>query len=130
MIDGVSLLPLLKGNDEPVHEDLFFEYGVTRVVSDGQWKYIAFRYTGEQIERMKSGGVKQALGTMGIQHDFKVGVYHQPHWYDPDQLFDLENDPLEQNNFADDPAFAKELGIMQAKLKIYLDRSSTQSRLK
>ena len=122
VIDGTSLLPLLKGTDEPVHDDLFFEYGVTRAVSDGKWKYIAFRYTTEQIEEMQSGEVKQPLGTMGNLHDFKVGVYHQPHWYDPDQLFDLENDPLEQNNLVDDPAYAPQLKTMQAKLKIYLDR--------
>ena len=122
IIDGTSLLPLLKGEDKPVHEDLFFEYGVTRAVSAGKWKYIAFRYTDEQIEQMKSGGLKQPLGTMGGLHDFKVGVYHQPHWYDPNQLFDLEKDPLEQNNLADDPAFREQLEMMQAKLKKYLDR--------
>lgn len=122
IMDGTSLLPLLKGEDQPVHEDLFFEYGVTRAVSDGKWKYIAFRYTDEQVEEMKSGAVKQALSTMGNLHDFRVGVYHQPHWYDPDQLFDLENDPHEQNNLAGDPAYADQLKIMHAKLQKYLDR--------
>ncbi len=122
VIDGVSLLPILKGKDHPIHEDLFFEYGVTRAVSDGQWKYIAFRYTDEQIEKMENGEVKRILGTMGNLHDFQVGVYHQPHWYAPDQLFNLENDPHEQNNLANDPAYAEQLKIMQAKLKTYLDR--------
>jgi len=122
VIDGVSLLPLLKGKDETIHEDLFFEYGVTRAVSDGKWKPIAFRYTAEQIEQMKSEQIERPLGTMGNLHDFHVGVYPQPHWYDPDQLFDLENDPLEQNNLADDPAYAEQLKPMQAKLQKYLDR--------
>jgi len=122
VIDGTSLLPLLKGEDKPLHEDLFFEYGVTRAVSNGKWKYIAFRYTEEQIEQMKNGQLEKPLGTMGNMHDFNVGVYHQPHWYDPDQLFDLENDPLEQNNLAADPAFAGRLEIMQARLRNHLDR--------
>jgi arylsulfatase A-like enzyme len=120
VIDGTSFLPLLKGADRPVHEDLYFEYGVQRAVSDGKWKYIALRYTPEQIEQMRNGKVDRILGTMGNLHDFRVGVYYQPNWYDPDQLYDLESDPTEQNNLAADPAFAGVLKTMQAKLEKYL----------
>ena len=36
---------------------------------------------------------------------------------DPDQMFDLENDPLELVNLADDPAYAKQADSFRAKIE-------------
>lgn len=43
-------------------------------------------------------------------------------YFDPDQLYDLENDPLETKNLAGDPAYANVLKDMQTLLKSYLNK--------
>jgi len=50
----------------------------------------------------------------GIRY-FNSGVF--PHYFDPDQLYDLEADPCEQNNLAGDPACAPILADLKEKLR-------------
>jgi len=42
-------------------------------------------------------------------------------YFDPDQLYDLNTDPFESNNLADDPAYAQTLKELQDQLAEYLD---------
>jgi N-sulfoglucosamine sulfohydrolase len=44
---------------------------------------------------------------------------HRPRW----ELYDLENDPWESTNLADDPQYADALGELQAKLKTWQKRT-------
>ena len=56
---------------------------------------------------------------------------YMKHYFDPDQLYDLENDPLETHNLANDPAYADILKEMKAVLKSYLNKlPGTFSELK
>ncbi len=44
VIDGKSFKPILEGSNEPIHESVYSEIGVTRAITraDG-WKYLAYR---------------------------------------------------------------------------------------
>jgi len=44
-----------------------------------------------------------------------------PGYYDRDQLYNIAKDPDEQNNLANDPAYATKLYEMKSELKKYLD---------
>ncbi len=42
-------------------------------------------------------------------------------FFDPDQLYDLEADPIEENNLASDVAYEQVLQEMKTELQLYLD---------
>jgi arylsulfatase A-like enzyme len=120
--DGINQLPSLTRN-EPVREIVFLEFGSTRSVSDGRWKYIALRPTEEDLafgERLgvpvghwgKREGESRFLGL--ANHGWRrenLEIY--PHYFDKDQLYDLERDPFETNNLAGNPEFRLILERMQ-----------------
>ncbi len=43
-IDGKSFMKVIENSDQPFRKYIFAESGNTRSVSDGEFKYIAFRY--------------------------------------------------------------------------------------
>jgi arylsulfatase A-like enzyme len=118
--DGTSFVPLLKGSDTILHDDLYFEFGTTRGVSTKKWKYISFRYTKEDLAKMKSGKAENAPD-YNHGHWLQLGMKYYPAFWDADQLFDLEYDPEEQYNLAGDPAYAEILKEMRDRLKTYLE---------
>lgn len=88
-LDGLSLVPLLKGEKEKVRDTLFFAYrDFGRAVQDGRWKL--------------------------IEHDVKGRR--------TTQLFDLEADPWETKNLADDAGSAKELSRLREELAAWRRR--------
>ncbi len=120
VLDGESLLPILKGENKEIHEDLFVEYGICRGVVTKKWKYFVLSHTDEMINKMKNGDVSVALGTMGDLGHF-IGPNYQPHWFDHFQLYDLENDPTEQINLAGKEDFKEIEAEMKARLQNRLD---------
>ena len=148
LMDGTSLMPLLRGQAEAVHDSLCFEIGYTRAVCTQKWKYLAFRIppsrqlnpeqrrkmlekyaanklkTEDRVVKNRPGEPLSHLGYPGGQNTERHGpmsryrnVYH-----DPDQLFDLENDPGETRNLATDPKSATVLAEMKARLRRHLAR--------
>lgn len=119
--DGASFLPLLDGTADEIHEDLYFEIGTFRGVSTKKWKYIELRHRKPDIERMENGEVDVAVDAYRATPCMaaKTGVYHYPSYFDPDQLYDLEADPHEQNNLVDDPACADIVKEMRERLHGY-----------
>jgi arylsulfatase A-like enzyme len=117
-IDGVSLRPILREPTSAVRDDLYLEIGLTRglVTADG-WKYIALRKPPEwQCE------TKGHLGLPEIYHMEGYTISHHPvHYFDADQLYDLNADPQERRNLARDrhatPANRARLAAMQARLR-------------
>jgi hypothetical protein len=51
------------------------------------------------------------------QGQSQIALTRYPHYFDPDQLYDLKNDPYEMNNLAYEPAYADTLESMEARLK-------------
>jgi arylsulfatase A-like enzyme len=65
-VDGRSIWPQLTGeSNTEVHEDLFFEFGYSRGVLAGDWKYIAIRFPEELTDKMKNGETNRAFALRG-----------------------------------------------------------------
>jgi arylsulfatase A-like enzyme len=122
-LDGKSWVPLLTGEVEQLHDDLFFEFGYARAVFAGPWTYIALRYPQPLIDAMASGELDEAPNHINqrLQGQMNVAIETYPAYFDPDQLFNVEDDPNEQHNLADDPAYADVLAEMKVRLQRYLD---------
>lgn len=122
-VDGVSWMPLLDGDTDSLHDDLFFEFGYTRAVWAGKWKYIALRYPQRLLDAMAAGDLDEAPNhtNQRMQGQMNVAIAAYPHYFDPDQLYDTEADPDAQHNLADDPAYAEVLERMKSRLQRYLD---------
>ncbi|MDP6637378.1 MAG: sulfatase-like hydrolase/transferase [Phycisphaerae bacterium] len=145
-MDGVSLTPLLAGGDNPVHKSLYFEIGDSRAVIKDGWKYLAVRHT-DRINKMSLAERKRLLDAATRNHA-KVGkkwkvtdpeapfahmgnypggndgdqrcIAARPHYFDPDQLFDLSKDPGEKKNLAKIPKHAGRLEEMKKELTAHL----------
>ena len=70
---------------------------------------------------MKRGEVEQAYSMSG-KPNADYPMHHYPHYFEPDQLYDLEADPGEQSNVAGEGRHADVLADMQTRLRRYLDR--------
>lgn len=122
VVDGKDMLPWLTGErtDDPDRDDLYFEWGYTRAVATRKWKYIAWRQPQRMVDAMKSGATDKAYDMIG-RFGSMLQARRYAHYWDPDQLYDLEEDPGEQHNLAHDLAHAEVLAGMRARLQGYLD---------
>jgi arylsulfatase A-like enzyme len=150
VLDGVSAMSLLKGRNRPIHDSLYAEMGHTRAVTTKKWKYIALRVPSSRQfndEEKKiydaaakgdpTGQVKQmGCRPTHMQNSDVGGVpgtwqTHRDHYFDVDQLYDLENDPAELKNLASDKKYAKVLADMKKRLREYcLDLPGTFAEFK
>ena len=122
--------------------------GFTRAVIKGKWKYLALRYPQfaldwtyekrkkildevnarrrkrDQIIVNPDDPTKPFSHTMllpggGAAEHSSTGKL--PGYYDPDQLYNLEDDPGEMKNLAKNPNYRQVLDDIKAELKKYLD---------
>ncbi|MCB1130067.1 MAG: sulfatase-like hydrolase/transferase [Verrucomicrobiae bacterium] len=111
-LDGVSLAPVLHGETSaPLRRETFHEIGYARAVKTGKWKYIAVRYPPEIRRRIEAGtGFPAFLKDAPpnplpyLVANAHLGYHssrHNPHYFEIDQLYDLENDPQERTNLID-----------------------------
>jgi hypothetical protein len=139
--------PILRGSDQDIHRSLYFEIGYTRAVLKGDWKYIALRPSKELMnlnyeerkklleeynERRRARGKRIStadpgdpfghLGAVpgGSDIDNRAMQGHEKHYFDADQLYNLKDDPNEQNNLALDERYQEKLNEMKAELKRHL----------
>ena len=122
-IDGKSAWSMLSDSEiqtDGSERDFYFEFGYTRAVLAGDWKYIAFRPMDDQIQQMQEGKVDRAFNFKGNTGD-EPAVLRYPHYFDRDQLYNIKLDPEEQKNLANDPAYQETLNMMKAKLISKLD---------
>lgn len=122
LIDGQNRLDFLLKSKNVRKDDevLFFEFGYTRAVLAGNYKYIAFRLPESLLDNMKNGKVKESYTFRGRTGD-EPSVLRYPYYFDADQLYDLDEDPEEQNNLAYDPEYQGILKQMQERLKNYTE---------
>ena len=82
---------------------------------------MALRYRASDIALMTNGEVEVAVDAHGrTRHMFSdSGARSYPHYFDPDQLYDLGTDRWEQQNRAGDAAVSNRLARMQAALQAH-----------
>ena len=138
--DGRSFAPLLLDPDKnvPWRDHLFLECSNIRGVVSDRWKYIACRApegVAAAIEadrkEAEAAGRKRCVGwdgrknphagfeTEGVRY-FAAGAF--PHYFDPDQLYDLESDVFEQKNLIANPQYAGVVDRMKSLLKAELEK--------
>ncbi|MDF7825181.1 sulfatase-like hydrolase/transferase [Pontiellaceae bacterium B12227] len=134
-MDGQSMKQMLTGETDKGRDSLYLEVMYNRAVVTDQFKYIACRAPAEVEERI----AKDAIAALEQQRRRRVswdgrenvpgnaskgvimdGDREIPGYFDKDQLYDLKADPFEQNNLADDPAYAGKLTEMKTLLSSYL----------
>ena len=137
--DGRSFRDILLGGAPPDDRLIYAEMGFTRAIRLGDWKYLAIRYPKKTAEMSLEERTRRLeewnahLAERGIppvntdpaapfSHltDIPGGAHAEhsstgkkPHYYDPDQLFNLAEDPGEEVNLAADPAHADRLAGMK-----------------
>lgn len=145
--DGKSFMPILDGKKKKVRESLYFEMGFSRGVLKDNHKYIALRYP----EYAMNWTVKQRQKKLDEWNNFRIKnklKYHftdptlpfshlmlipgggdaeypstkrYKHYYDVDQLYDLNKDPNEQNNVYADKKYKSTLKKLKKELTKYLN---------
>lgn len=117
-LDGKSFAGVLEGPSLADDRVLYFEEGYTRGITDGKYKYIAMRFPEDVLDSVRSGR-KETISHMGIRQNYfaSIALEYFPGYFDPDQLYDLQRDPYEQQNLARDPAYAGVLERMQTELE-------------
>jgi arylsulfatase A-like enzyme len=115
--DGVSLTGVLGGSSAPLRDHLFAELGFARGIVTSDWKYIATRYTPEIDQQIASGetfpGWEGAvLDRPYLTRNSQLGHFaalHNPNYFESDQLYDLVNDPREEQLVTNNPAKLAEM---------------------
>lgn len=145
--DGYSFKTALEGKAYTPRESMFFELGYARAVVKGKYKYLAVRYpeyavnaTMEERMEMLQGynEMRRSFGGFAVTEDPSLPYGHlemfpggsdaekatygkKSGYFDPDQLYDLEADPIEENNLAGNPDYEEILEEMKAEMQLYLD---------
>lgn len=109
-LDGSSLVPLLREGTS-LHDMLYSEFGYTRAIRTARWKYIAWRLPELRLAAIRSDEPDALCTHFGrpIKTDqvratlMTPLILNHPHYFDADQLYDLEADPYERHNLIDEP---------------------------
>ncbi len=145
--DGKSFKSALEGKEYTGRTSMYHELGYARAVVKDGFKYYAVRYPkwAEELDfeqrkdtLQKYTKFRESFGEHGMSDDPNApygqlemvpgggGAEHNaylnhPNFSAKDQLYDLENDPKEQNNLINDPKYADKLKMLKAELRTYLE---------
>jgi arylsulfatase A-like enzyme len=123
---GKSLLPLLAGDTDKLHEYVFYEFGYQRAIFDGRYKYIATRFPESVKKQFLAGELEYAPNHLDryMQAHAQIALEYHPGYFAPDQLYDLENDFYEQENLAYEESYKGKLDSLQNRLKEHTEMFS------
>jgi len=147
--DGKSFAPALAGEKYDQRKSVYHELGYSRAIVKDGFKYYAVRYpewamkkTPAERQKMLDDytAMRESYGEHAIATDASLpygqleltpgggGAEHNayenmPNFTDPDQLYDLKNDPKEEHNLINDPKYADKVKELKKELKEkYLDK--------
>jgi N-sulfoglucosamine sulfohydrolase len=126
-LEGVSLVPLLEGGEEPVRSDIFAEinfhtsYEPARCVRTERYKYICYydtSYLQTNLSNIDESQTKDYFMERGLKGREKY----------EEALYDLVYDPGERRNLAKEPEYKAVLEKMRDRLKEYEERTEDPIR--
>ncbi len=123
-VDGYDLTPLLKNPEMAWRESVYSEVGYARCVVTDRYKYIAVRYPKAIQAKYDRGFTDEEQAKIGYitnQGLCALGKTN-PNYFTMDQLYDLKNDPMEQNNLADDESHTAIMAQMRELMECYLSQ--------
>ena len=122
-LDGRSFYSLLKGNEMPVHSSLFFEIGATRAVLMDGWKYIAFRTPREKLPLLAANGARPTHinDRPDGRGSEQPAIRFYPNYFEADQLYNINDDPLERRNRFEEMKGSRLLETLQDELRRFLE---------
>ncbi|MDQ8194117.1 sulfatase-like hydrolase/transferase [Coraliomargarita sp. SDUM461004] len=146
MLDGMSLLPLIRGERRDQHPYVFLELNNSRALVSERWKLLLNRVpeyqkvVNPQVWEREPESIASAMafervnygdnllrrrvawdGVIGNGIWENVGVwfysaYTFPAYFEPDQLYDLSEDPFEQHNLIHEPAVQSTVVDLKSKM--------------
>ena len=140
-LDGKSLMPLLRGEKTDHRDAIYtvhsgdgnFNVYPMRSIRTSRWKFIRnlhpeFRFS-SHVTKVRGPEAYWPSWLEAAKSDpqaaDKVRRYEQR---PAEELYDLESDPLEQHNLAEDPAHAQQLGELRAQLAAWMkEQGDTQT---
>lgn len=120
-LQGRSLLPLIRGERQEIHEELFAEvnyhaaYEPKRAARTQRFNYI--RNYGERRRPVLPNCDDSPSKDVWLKNGWREQAVPR------EMLFDVVFDPNETRNVADDPAYAKALAEMQGRLDGWMQRT-------
>ena len=117
IFDGESFLPIVKGEENVKWRDaIYLEVGHSRAVRTNKWKYLTVRYAPATQKMIDDGTLGREPWHADTVFDLQaIAERNYPHYWDLDQLYDMENDPREQKNLFADPKYADILNELKQK---------------
>ena len=115
-VDGRSFCSVLQGSSEEIHDHLFLEIGATRAILKDGWKYIAFRLP-ESLPANPPRPYTHLADRPGGRGSEGPAKGFYPNYYDRDQLYNINVDPLERNNLFGDRTQQTRIREMQRLLR-------------
>lgn len=117
----MSLVPLVANPRTRWRDALFLEIGHTRAICTERWKYIAFRYPPGMQQKIDD----KTLGRPAYHMDTSLNLQEtalkqHPGYRDADQLYDLQADPCERVNLAQDPQHSQTVAELKSRLREWL----------
>ncbi len=146
LFDGKSFKSLLDGKDRQADRPLYFELGYARAVVKGDYKYYAIRYPDfannmtqqQRAEKLNTYNDGRRFRNMQIvNYDPMAPFSHfslvpggeqaenesygtRPAYFEPDQLYNIREDPGELNNLANVSEYQEKLQELKSELNKYL----------
>lgn len=116
-IDGISFASPLRGDDAPVREEFFCEltwhdkYHPMRGIRTARYKYVKNFIDGPKIYMPVD--IHRSISGPDVREQFYVAN-------EPEELYDLEKDPLEYTNLIHDPGYAEVAEELRRKVENWM----------
>ncbi|HEU5140090.1 MAG TPA: sulfatase [Bacillales bacterium] len=120
-LDGKSFAPLLKGADGEGREEFFCEltwhdkYHPMRGIHTNRYKFIRNFEDGPKIYMPYD--IHSSLSGQDVREEFYVQN-------EPEELYDLENDPLEEQNLIHDSSYSEVAETLRGKLRNWMESTN------
>jgi N-sulfoglucosamine sulfohydrolase len=120
-LEGKSLLPLMRGEAQSIHDELFAEvnyhaaYEPKRAVRSGRYNYI--RHFGDKHTPVLPNCDDSPSKELWLKNGWRDAVVPR------ELLFDSLMDPNESRNLVGDPAYASVLADMRSRLDAWMKRT-------